>query len=544
MAVTDRPFARHRLRWALLGLAGLGIVLAAMFVAAVPLSSEGFRHRLVRTLSTALDSDVELGDLHLSVFPSLHAEGADLRVRRRGMGAYPPLISVRVFRVDASLFGLWRKHVDRVQLDGLDISIPPKQARHQAARAEAQSEGGRQTSGDDRRSATAARNDPLKDSGVVIDHLKADDARVVILPFNANKAPKVWAIHHLLMHDVGATRPWPFEAALTNGVPPGKIDVSGTFGPWHRAEPGDTPLEGAFVFEKADLGVFTGISGTLSSHGNFGGTLAALEASGETDTPDFTITVGGHPFPLHVHYEALIDGTNGDTRLEAIDAWFLDSSLHATGAVIGATKGHRGRTITLDVAMDTSRIEDIMTMVVATATPPLVGGLTLTTTLVLPPGRNEVIERLRLDGRFTISRARFTNDDVQGKIEELSKRARGKTSEAKKERAVSDCQGRFTLADGRLALPGVTFAVPGARIDLAGTYGLRAGTIDFRGHLLLDASVSQATTGWRSVLLHAVDPLFRQEDGTGSVIPILIGGTRSAPEFGVDLRRVLKRGHD
>ena len=544
MAVTRRPFARRPLLWALLGLVGLVSVLAATFVAAVSLSSERFRHRIVRTLSERLDSDVELGDLRLGVFPDLHAEGFDLRVRRRGMGAYPPLISVRSFRVDVSVIGLWRKHVDRVTLDRLDINIPPKQARHRAASAEAQPAAGRQTPGDDQRSTAAIRNDPLKAGGVVIDRIDADEARVVILPFRNDKEPKVWAIHHLLMHDVGSARPWPFEAALTNGVPPGEIDVSGTFGPWHRDEPGDTPLEGAYIFARADLGVFKGISGTLSSHGDFGGTLAELEARGETDTPDFTITVGGHPFPLHVNYQALIDGTNGDTRLNVIDAWFLGSYLHATGAVLGAPKGHQGRTITLDVAMDKSRIEDIMTMVVATVTPPIVGGLTLTTTFVLPPGRNEVVERLRLDGRFTVSQARFTDDGVQGKIEALSQRGRGRASEPKKERAVSDFQGRFTLADGRLVLPRVTFAVPGAGIELAGTYGLKAETLDFRGHLLLDGNISQATIGWKSVLLKAVDPLFRQKDGTGSAIPIAISGTRNAPEFGLDLRRVFKRGGD
>ncbi len=37
--------------------------------------------------------------------------------------------------------------------------------------------------------------------------------------------------------------PWPFNATLTNGVPPGEIDVNGAFGPWQRKEPGDTPLE-------------------------------------------------------------------------------------------------------------------------------------------------------------------------------------------------------------------------------------------------------------------------------------------------------------
>jgi hypothetical protein len=256
----------------------------------------------------------------------------------------------------------------------------------------------------------------------------------------------VWAIHNLHMRDLGSLEPWPFKATLTNGVPPGEIDVNGKFGPWHRDEPGDTPLEGAFNFAKADLGVFKGISGTLASHGYFGGTLAQLEANGETDTPDFTITVGGHPFPLHVKYQALIDGTNGDTRLNNIDAWFLNSYLHATGAVLDAPKGQHGRTVTLDVAMDKSRIEDVMKMAVKGASSPMNGALKLNTTFVLPPGDNDVIDRLRLDGRFWIMKARFTSYDVQGKIEELSKRGRGKTAEPVKDRVASDFQGRFKRA--------------------------------------------------------------------------------------------------
>jgi hypothetical protein len=536
-----RPIAKRPWFWALLSLAGLVIALAAMFTAAVPLSSDTLRHRIVKTLSEELDSDVELGDLHLRVFPGLRAEGADLRVRRRGMGDYPPLISIKSFQVDATLIGLWRKHVDHMRLDGLDVNIPPSQARDRQKERE-KLEVGSQKSGDDRRSNAAARTDPLKDSGVVIDRMDTNDARLVILPFERDKEPKVWAIHTLHMRDLGSPQPWPFEATLTNGVPPGEIDVSGTFGPWHRDEPGDTPLEGGFNFAKADLGVFKGISGTLSSQGYFGGTLEKLEANGETDTPDFTIKVGGHPFPLHVKYQALIDGTNGDTRLNVIDAWFLNSYLHATGAVLDAPKGKQGRTVTLDVAMDRSRIEDVMKMAVNAASPPMVGALKLNTKFLLPPGENDVADRLRLDGRFWIAKAQFTNYDVQGKIEELSKRGRGKTAEPAKQRVASDFQGRFKLADGRLVLPDVSFDVPGARVELAGTYALKPETLDFKGQLLLDAKISQTTTGLKSLLLKAVDPLFNKKDGSGSVIPIKISGSRKAPDFGLDVRRMFKRG--
>ena len=107
---------------------------------------------------------------------------------------------------------------------------------------------------------------------------------------------------------------------------------------------------------------------------------------------------------------------------------------------------------------------------------------------------------------------------------------------------VSDFQGRFKLANGRLDLPDLTFAVPGGKVQLAGAYALEAETLDFKGRLLLDAKISQTVTGFKSVLLKAVDPLFKQKDGSGSAIPIKIGGSRNAPEFGLDVSRVFKRG--
>ena len=71
--------------------------------------------------------------------------------------------------------------------------------------------------------------------------------------------------------------------------------------------------------------------------------------------------------------------------------------------MLDAPKGQHGRTVTLDVAMDKSRIEDIMTMAVKAASPPMVGGLKLNTKFLLPPGENDVVDRLRLDGQFWIA---------------------------------------------------------------------------------------------------------------------------------------------
>ena len=45
----------------------------------------------------------------------------------------------------------------------------------------------------------------------------------MIIPRKKTKAPKVWEIHALQMLSVTIDRSMPFEATLTNAVPPGEI---------------------------------------------------------------------------------------------------------------------------------------------------------------------------------------------------------------------------------------------------------------------------------------------------------------------------------
>jgi AsmA-like C-terminal region len=549
---------RHAKRWIWIstGIAAGFVILAVLFVAAVPLSSDSLRHRIVKTLSVRLNSDVELGDLHLRVFPRLRAEGASLTIRKRGRADVPPLITVQNFHVEADLIGLLRKRVEHVKLEGLTVQIPPGDKEpddkdtddheRDAGSVHATATTGGDTEKPHEKSSRRAR--PGSEQAfeerfavVAIDRLDAPGARLMILPRDKNKTPKTWAIHTLRMRNVGAGRAMPFDAKLTNAVPPGEIATTGTFGPWITDAEGKTPLEGTFTFNKADLSVFKGISGILSSKGTYGGSLSWIDVHGETETPDFTITVGGHPFALHTKYHSIVDGTNGDTLLERIDASFLKSSLVARGAVLDEPGHVKGRIVNLDIDMEQARIEDVMTMAVKSTPPPMTGALKLVTKFLLPPGETDVVDRLRLDGRFTMAGARFTNQAVQTKIVELSRRGRGQAADAAKQNVASNFAGRFKLADGTLSLPELKFEVPGAEVQLAGAYGLKAETINFKGQLLLDAKISETTTGFKSTVLKAIDPLFKREGG-GSAIPIKIEGTRGEPKFGLDMGRVFKKG--
>lgn len=91
-----------------------------------------------------------------------------------------------------------------------------------------------------------------------------------------------------------------------------------------------------------------------------------------------------------------------------------------------------------------------------------------------------------------------------------------------------------------LRLPRVRFAVPGALVQLGGFYNLKSEAISFSGQVVTNVRVSQMTTGATSVLLKAVDPVFTR-GGHGTIVPITIGGTRTAPSIHVDVRRLLRR---
>ena len=535
---------RHGRLWLWLTLGGCAFVIVALFAIAswVPFSSETLRAKVVATLADRLDAEVELQDLHVRVLPRFRAEGTGLTIRHKRRRDVPPLISVKTFSVDADLIGLLRRHVARVTLNGLDIEIPPHGNDDDGAgRAE---EAGPPPRAGEAGTAKAARSPRgrLRRPGddVIVDHLLANEAQLVIIPLDPNRVPRIWAIHALHMRTVGFDRAMPFDATLTNGIPPGEIATQGIFGPWQAENPGATPVDGTFTFARADLGVFTGISGMLSAHGEFGGTLGRLGIHGETDTPDFTLAISGHPVPLHTDYHATVDGTNGDTLLDRIDAKLLNTSFVAKGGVIGGP-GQEGRTIKLDIVMEKARLEDIMRLAVKAPKSPMSGGLTLTTTFVLPPGERDVVDKLRLDGRFAIATARFSNINIQKRVNEFSQRSRGNQASDDEPSVASNFKGQFRLADGTLSLQGLAFDIPGASVRLAGTYALRSELLNFTGMLLMDAKISETQTGLKRLLLKVIDPLFKK-DGGGSAIPIKIVGKRSDPSFGLDKSRVFHRG--
>jgi hypothetical protein len=507
-------------RWSIV--AALGALTAIAIVTGLGSRSSTLRKVIIETLAERLDSEVELAAFSVDTFPTVHVTGAGLVIRHRNRRDVPPLVAVDGFSVDGGLFGLWTRprRFRVVTVTGLRINIPP---------------GGFKNDNDD-----SGKTKPDDDSGpaaIVVDKLVADNASLTLIPRRAGKEPKVFDVHHLTMEPLGKGKLMSYRATLTNPLPKGLIEATGTFGPWRRDDPGGTPLTGRYNFDNVDLATVKGIGGHLTSTGTFGGNLDRIAVRGETRTPDFFVKVAGNPLPLQTKFDAVVDGTDGDTYLNAVSATLAGTAMAVRGAIVGP-EGVKGRTVKVQVTIDGGRIEDVLRIAVRGEEPLMRGRLALHADMNLPAGPGDVMDRLSVSGELHVASARFTDPSVQAKVSNMSERARGLDPEEHAESVVSDLRAKFALARGVLGLKDTSFAMPGATVKLAGTYGLFSERIQFDGTVRMKATVSQAAGGFKGMLLKAVDPLFRKK-GAGAVLPIHIGGSRKDPKFGLDFGRVV-----
>jgi hypothetical protein len=490
-------------RWIFAVLAVI-IVLASGVWFAVRRYSPLTREYVIKALQERYDSDVEIRDFSATLLPRPHAIATDIVFHERGRKSVPPLVTIRKLSIETEILGLLRspRRINLVRIEGLDLQI-----------------------------SHGERHDSLtKLAGFLVNEVIADGTLLRLIPKEPGKEPKRFEISQLRLHSAGAGRPMNFVCTLANYKPPGEIHSEGQFGPWNSASPGETPVSGTYTFRNADLGVFKGIAGTLSSDGKYQGVLERIDVNGTTDTPNFLLTESGHPVDLETQFHSTVDGLSGDTFLDPVDAQFLHSQVVARGGVYGKPRV-KGRSIELDVNLQNARVEDLLYLAMKSLPPTLTGAIRFQAKLAIPPGPAKVIDKLYLNGNFAIGSARFSSLEIQRKVTVLSERARGQVDNDPSDRVVSNMHGHFRLSNGTAAFSTFSFAVPGALISLDGAYGLRSEELNFEGTAQMDAKLSQMTSGKKRWLLKIVDPFFRKDGKT--ILPIRITGTRSQPSFGL-----------
>ena len=511
-----------RRKWVVLGGAiALAVTLALFAIAVRALRGPSLTSRVSAAMSAALNCDVTMDPLTVRFFPRIKVSGRSLAIRLRDRPEMPPFIVVDQFDVNLGLLSVIRRHIEEVHLDGLHVNVPPRLAASIA------------------KAATPAQTGAGK-LIFSVDHIITHDAVVNFVAKKAGGRPLMFDVHNLELLDAGVDKPMHFIAGLTNPVPEGQVYSRGTFGPWNRDDPTLTPLTGAYTLADADLNTINGIGGKTSSTGTFHGILPEIQATGRSDTPDFSLDLGGKPVPLSTIFDVTVDGTDGTTKLDRVEAHLANTTILITGMLTNLP-GPKNHDVDLDAEIKDGRIEDVMRLAFDTPKPLVTGSVSLSAVLKLPPGDARAQRRLKASGTVKLKGARFTDAGVNEKVVDLSRRGLGKKPDEPMGAVLADFNGAFTLDTGLVTLTKTTVQVPGALIRVAGTYTLGSEAVDFEGEALLEASLSKAVGGFKSIFLKPLDPFFRK-NGAGAVVPIRITGTRPSPQFGVRKGAIFGKG--
>jgi hypothetical protein len=486
------------------------------------------RRRIIQAINDRFDADTDLRSLQISVYPHPKVVGEGLSIRHKNWSDPEPLIYIRKFTAETDYDTVINKrnHVDLVRLEGMRVSIP---RRGGASLVQTGVEQGHEVD------AATPGQDQTRFK-FTVEKIIADGTLLEIQPKIAGKSPLLFDIERLTLQNVATGQPMVFKAELTNAKPPGLISSEGKFGPWQRDDPRASAVSGSYNFQNANLGVFNGISGILSSAGQYHGVLQQINVDGTTDIPNFALTRAGDPLHLVTNFHSVVNGTDGDTILDPVDARFLKSEFICRGGVLH--EGDKsGKTVSLYAVTTHARMEDILRLVMG-GKPLLTGDVDFKSQITIPPGHEEVLDKLHLDGRFELAQAEFASPQIEQRLVTLSDRARGITKKEEGQEppstVASNFEGRFQLNNGVTRFSVLQFSVPGAAIQLHGSYNLRTQAMDMNGRFRMQATLSETQSGVKHWLLMPFDKLF-EKDGSGFEVPITVSGTREHPEIGTEI---------
>jgi hypothetical protein len=488
------------------------VLLAAVFFLAARWPFR--REAVLKDLQDASLSKVDIGAFHGTYFPRPGCVLEHVTFQHNPRAGTPPLITVERLRIEGSFPGLFTEHVRRIRAEGMRILVPSR--------------------GEDERFQTPKR------STFVIDDLIADGATLEVASREADKEPLKFVFQNFAMRNVGSNGPASFQARLSNPEPPGEITTSGKFGPWNEDNVGKTPVSGEYMFQEADLGVFRGIAGLLSSSGKFSGLLNRIDVQGMTDTPRFTVTSSSHYVQLRTQFNAVVNGENGDTFLQNAAATFWKTTVWSEGSVAGKP-GQSGKTASVELAAKDGRIQDILLLFARSERAPMSGVVSFHAKASMPPGRRPFLEKVELQGDFGIDAGRFTKSDTQEGVNHLSEGALGEEYHHKTEKdkndpetVLSDLKGHVLLKGGTARFSNLSFSLPGALAQMQGTYNLITEKIDLHGTLKTESEPSNTTQGMKALILKVLEPFFKKKH-VGYIMPVQITGTYEHPAFGLDL---------
>lgn len=511
---TPRPWWAPGRWWLIIG-APL-VIIAGIVIIALACKWPYTQQALTKTLQDRFARTVQIRSFRKTFFPpGCVAEGVSFEHRQKKYLA--PLITVDMLILRGSYNGLLRIHprLDEIEVKGLHVLIPPPGPSGEPSKV-------------------MPLTTSTTGSTITIGEIKTDGALLEFMPRHPGQDSFKVKVQHLTLDNVAEKGIISYHAALLNPEPPGEIHSVGKVGPWDENDPGNTPVEGSYTYEHVDLAVFKGISGTLSSQGKFNGTIGQIGTKGEIDVPDFRVSGSSHTLHLNSTFQAVVNGTNGDTELQNVDSHFEQTTVTSSGSVAGEPGVH-GKMVRLEMAVKTGRIEDLLFLFTEEKRPSLTGSINLHAKIQVPPGPPGFLRKLDLAGSCGIGGGSFTNPSVQHPVDALTESADGenkKQQAADPETVLSQLSGTVSVKNGVATLSNVSFTARGTRAQIQGTYSLLDRNVDLHGILYTNGKLDDTTSGFKSVVLKAIGPLLKQKSVT--VVPFTITGTSSKPAFGLD----------
>src|ERR1051326_5595067 len=514
--------AKTRGKYVRCGLAGI-VALAGILLGLLAANWPFTREAMIKRMEQASSTRVEMRGFRSTFFPYPGCIADEVTfhpiVSMNGARPSDPVITISRLTIETTFFGLLSKpgKIRSMVADGLRIHVP--------------------AGGVDLHPVAGAKSD-----NVVIEELRAENALLEVASRQPTGKPLVFQIHRVLFRNIGDGNKMPFQVSLHLPNPPGEVQSSGWLGPWkdERGTVRSTPISGTYVLQRADLGVFKGISGEVSSRASFAGNLKSINVAGNTDSPQFEVTESGHRFHLTTQFRGAVDLKNGDVILPAVQARVGNTSLAANVNVAGKPK-----TVAVNVTQGKGEIQDLILLFSDDAASPATGPISFQTKILLPAEHRPFKQRVQLTGSFVIDPAKFTSAKSQEGIDQLSERAKGQKDKGKDRDADDDAAGFDrvrTRLDGQVALRNgvatfsrVSFSVPGAQGDMNGTYSILNKRVNLHGKMRMNATVSQATTGAKSFFLKIVDPFYKKKH-VGAEIPITMTGVYGHTHFAAKLK--------
>ncbi len=498
------PSDARKARTRRIGLVGAGICVAVFVLGWVLLTLfwPFTREKVQADLGEATGSTVVIKSLHKTFYPpGCVMKGVTLTpLRSPQPGAS---IEIQQLTIRSTYSRLLSKHVDMI-VDGAQANLP--------------------SAGQDSGFRFSSR------SKAIVDEIDVKNS-ALLFHAKANTAGARFDIHELDLKHPGTRQEMPFQLKLHIPEPPGELQVSGKLGRWRTDDSAQTPLSGTYSLQRADLGVFKGIGGTLSSDGHFDGNIQHIQVQGSADTPDFEVTRSGHKVDAMGDFRALVDGTNGTVDLQEIHAAFRKTTVQSNGMV---AKGEGGRSANLKLESRDGRIQDVLLLFITSPVSPITGDVTFNATAKVPGTMQGFVRKVEFTSDFTIDNGHLTNPNTQSKMDHLSQQAQGEKQTDDPANAISNLTGHVELRGGVANFTDLKFRVPGALAHLHGTFDVVTQKVDMSGLLLMEADLPHATSGIKSFLLKPINIFLKKNRHGGARIPLTITGTYDKPVYKTD----------